>query len=360
MPDPWGAGERLYRTGDLGRYRGDGEIEFLGRIDHQVKIRGFRIELGEIEAALLALPGVREAVVVARDGQLVAYVVGDAAIDELRGSLRERPAGVHGAGGLRPARRAAADAQRQGGPQGPAGARAGAAASRGRLRGAARATLERADRRDLARGARASSGSASTTTSSTSAATRCCWPRCTRRLREALGPRDLPLVDLFQLPDRRAPWPRHLAAGRGGRRRREPRRRAPAAAARGAGRRPAASPSSAWPAASPGAATSSEFWRNLRDGVESIAFFTDEELRAAGRRPGAAAPTRATSRPRGVLDGRRAVRRRASSAISPREAEIIDPQQRLFLECAWEALEDAGYDPERYRGADRRLRRRRA
>ena len=49
----------------------------------------------------------------------------------------------------------------------------------------------------------------------------------------------------------------------------------------------------------------------------------------------------------------------ASSAISPREAEVIDPQQRLFLECAWEALEDAGYDPERYRGRDRRLRRRR-
>ncbi|HYG63315.1 MAG TPA: amino acid adenylation domain-containing protein, partial [Thermoanaerobaculia bacterium] len=95
LPDPWRAGERLYRTGDLCRYRGDGEIVFLGRVDHQVKIRGQRIELGEIEAALAALPGVREAVVVAREGgrgdrHLVAYVTGDAAVDDLRRSLRER------------------------------------------------------------------------------------------------------------------------------------------------------------------------------------------------------------------------------------------------------------------------------
>ncbi len=58
--------ERLYRTGDLARYLPDGNIEFLGRIDHQVKVRGFRIELGEIEAALRQHPAVRDAVAVAR------------------------------------------------------------------------------------------------------------------------------------------------------------------------------------------------------------------------------------------------------------------------------------------------------
>ncbi|MBH8571736.1 amino acid adenylation domain-containing protein [Nostocaceae cyanobacterium CENA369] len=67
---------RLYQTGDLARYLPDGNIEYLGRIDHQVKIRGFRIELGEIENALLKHPAVREVLVLAReDQQLVAYMV---------------------------------------------------------------------------------------------------------------------------------------------------------------------------------------------------------------------------------------------------------------------------------------------
>jgi amino acid adenylation domain-containing protein len=71
---------RLYKTGDLGRYSPDGNVEIVGRADRQVKIRGFRIELGEIEATLAACPGVREAVVIAkqdgkRERRLIAYVV---------------------------------------------------------------------------------------------------------------------------------------------------------------------------------------------------------------------------------------------------------------------------------------------
>ncbi|QBX40839.1 amino acid adenylation domain-containing protein [Pseudomonas fluorescens] len=96
VPDPFSkTGARLYRTGDLTRYRAEGVIEYIGRIDHQVKIRGFRIELGEIEARLLALDSVRETVVVAQDGptgpQLVGYVVPTAdAFDEgeLRAALK--------------------------------------------------------------------------------------------------------------------------------------------------------------------------------------------------------------------------------------------------------------------------------
>jgi amino acid adenylation domain-containing protein len=119
IPNPFSEepGARLYKTGDLACYLPDGNIEFLGRIDHQVKIRGFRIELGEIESVLGQHPGVREAVVLAReddenpksktctepgrsienlksDKRLVAYVVPRRepapTINELRSFLKEK------------------------------------------------------------------------------------------------------------------------------------------------------------------------------------------------------------------------------------------------------------------------------
>jgi len=84
IPSPFSEapGARLYKTGDLVRYLLDGNLAFLGRLDHQVKIRGFRIELGEIEAVLRQHPAVQECVVLARedtpgDLRLVAYVIQD-------------------------------------------------------------------------------------------------------------------------------------------------------------------------------------------------------------------------------------------------------------------------------------------
>jgi polyketide synthase PksJ len=86
---------RLYRTGDLVRWSSDGNLEFLGRIDHQVKIRGFRIELGEVESALLTHDKVRDVVVLAKSAasgnRLVAYLVAeDVDNDTLRRYLAER------------------------------------------------------------------------------------------------------------------------------------------------------------------------------------------------------------------------------------------------------------------------------
>ncbi|GAA2336145.1 amino acid adenylation domain-containing protein [Dactylosporangium salmoneum] len=83
VADPFVAGERMYRTGDLVRLGVDGGLEFIGRADDQVKIRGFRVEPGEVAAVVAEHPDVAQAVVVAVDGRLVAYVAGDV------GGLRE-------------------------------------------------------------------------------------------------------------------------------------------------------------------------------------------------------------------------------------------------------------------------------
>ena len=99
----------------------------------------------------------------------------------------------------------------------------------------------------------------------------------------------------------------------------------------------------------PGARNVEEFWQNLRAGVESITFFSDEHLLKAGVH-------------QKTIDDPRYIKAKACIedpemfdawlfGFNPREAEIMDPQHRVFMECAWEALERAGYDSERYNGA---------
>jgi phthiocerol/phenolphthiocerol synthesis type-I polyketide synthase E len=99
----------------------------------------------------------------------------------------------------------------------------------------------------------------------------------------------------------------------------------------------------------PGAQTIERFWQNLRDGVESITRFSDAELTAAGVAPAALSDPNYVKAWSVLADAEWFDA--AFFGVSPREAEIMDPQRRLFLECAWEALEDAGYEAEEYHGA---------
>jgi amino acid adenylation domain-containing protein len=96
IDNPYKPGSRLYRTGDIGRWREDGNLEYLGRMDDQVKIRGYRIELGEIEQSISTHKSSGQAVVIARAittttaKELIAYTTGDATAEELKAYLKER------------------------------------------------------------------------------------------------------------------------------------------------------------------------------------------------------------------------------------------------------------------------------
>ncbi|MCY1081084.1 type I polyketide synthase [Archangium lansingense] len=98
----------------------------------------------------------------------------------------------------------------------------------------------------------------------------------------------------------------------------------------------------------PGANTVEQFWRNLQDGIESITFFSDAELERAAIDPAELSDARYV-KARGVLEGLELFDARFFG-FSPREAELTDPQQRVFLECAWESFERAGYDPAAFQG----------
>jgi natural product biosynthesis luciferase-like monooxygenase protein len=98
----------------------------------------------------------------------------------------------------------------------------------------------------------------------------------------------------------------------------------------------------------PGAAGIEEFWRNLREGVESVSFFSSDELKSVGIAPSLLANPDYV-RAKAILDDVDQFDARFFG-FTPSEAEITDPQHRIFLECAWEALERAGYDSHRYPG----------
>ncbi|HBL26849.1 MAG TPA: non-ribosomal peptide synthetase, partial [Acidobacteria bacterium] len=355
VPSPWAVepGERLYRTGDRARHWADGTLEFLGRSDTQVKVRGFRIELGEIETALAAHPGVREAVVLVRgttplDQRLVAFVIpADGAaptLPEVRRFLAPRLPDYMLPSDLVPCsawpatatgkldRRALLAQTRQTTPPAvPSAAVAPAEPPRTALE----KTLTEIWRELTGRaevGLRDNFfdlGGHSLLMVEMQA-----------RLR-ARTRHDVAIVDLFRFPTI-ASLAEHLEGS------------APAPRPSGL---PAPAPvPAAGPAIAivglvgrfPGAPDLEELWRNLCAGVESISFFSAEELAAAGVDPAQLADP-AYVPARGILPGADLFDA-AFFDCPPREAEILDPQQRIFLELAWEALESAGYVPEKMPG----------
>jgi amino acid adenylation domain-containing protein len=341
VPDHLGSkpGARLYRTGDLARWRRDGVLEFLGRLDNQVKVRGFRIELGEVEAALANCAGVRQAVVIARkdiggDQKLVAYIVParpESPIDTaaLRTALLDRLPEP-----FVPSLFVLLDAL----PLTPNGKVDRKALPKPEVQRSAvdylapRSEIERliveiwkqtlgVEKPGLKDNFFDLGGHS------------LLLAQVQSRLSQAGY--EISMLDLLRNPtidalaarlnqEQTAITPRRSAT---------PTTRREIAIVGMAGRFPKA-------------ANIEEFWQRLSRGDECITFFTDEELAESG------ISATVLSDPdyvkaAGVLAGADLFDA-PFFGFHPREAELMDPQHRIFLECAWHALEDAGYDPARY------------
>jgi amino acid adenylation domain-containing protein len=378
IPDPFSDSSqaRLYKTGDLARYLPDCNIEFLGRSDDQVKIRGFRIELGEVEVAIAANPAVQQAVVLARedvpgDKRLVAYIVP---------TSQESPSQEHS---VEPQLQAEQVLQQQNSiahlmpqlrsylktrlpdymvpsafvvleafpvtPSGKVDRRALPAPEKSRPELETVLVMPQSDAEQLIASV---------------------WQELLQL--EGVGIHDnffdlggnslllnqsasklaeifrvkLSIVELFQYPTIYTLAQRLSQALRKSEvvttrkpthrvtRQSDNIRESNIAIIGMSGRFPEAQ-------------DIETFWKNLRDGVESISFFSERELEQSN--------TTLLSKPNYV---------KANAVLpdidlfdadffgySTKDAEIMDPQQRIFLECAWEALESAGYNPDTYQGS---------
>ncbi len=350
VPDPFGSepGERLYRTGDRVRWRSDGSLEFLGRLDTQVKVRGHRIELAEVEGALLSFPSVAKAVAVAREdspGQkrLVGYVAAPPELDmaALRTHLTERlprymlPSALVRLETLPLTLTGKIDRRALPAPSTTRpGTEQSFVAPRSELEHALGAIwrqvlgLERVGVDDpfFELGGHS-----------------LLLAQVRVRIREQLE-KDVGLVTLFQYPTIR-----QLAAHLSADERQAPRAVASQEEAGSAlARRGSAIAIIGMAGRFPGAGSPRELWELLKEGHEGLSRFNRESLHASD------VPPELLRDPSfvpalGMLD-EAASFDAAFFGYSPQEAQLTDPQQRLFLECCWEALEDSGYDPRRYPG----------
>ena len=354
VPDPHsGVGTRLYHTGDRARHWADGTMEFLGRLDTQVKVRGFRIELGEIEVALARHPRIAELVAMVRedtpgDQRLVAYFLAEGeapATAELRELARSKlpeymvpsafvelpewplsPTGKLDRKALPPP---SAAAPVRAAAQTPAEETSAPSRSNALEQAIGRVWreiigLEAVDPRDNFFEVGGHS---------------LLMALVRQRLVEELG-REIPLVDLFRFPTVRS-LAEHLAPKEESKPSAEPVATRQNAPRQDALRQNQAIAVIGMAGRFPGAGGLDKFWENLAAGVESIRFFSDEELVREGFDP-ALLGDPGLVKARGALEGSELFDA-AFFGYSPREAQIMDPQQRHFLEIAWSALEHAGY-----------------
>ncbi|RKH73007.1 non-ribosomal peptide synthetase/type I polyketide synthase [Corallococcus aberystwythensis] len=346
IPHPFSAepGARLYKSGDVASHRPDGGIDFHGRSDRQLKLRGFRIELGEIEAALRKHPGVRDAVVeprlLAGERHLVGYVIPrDAAaasrllLPAFKDSLGEtlpphmvpRELVLLDAFPLGPTGKLDRDAlplpsvRTQVAPEAPASTEREKALERiwCRILG-----VERVGRQEGFFDAGGNS---------------LLLARVQAALASELG-LSVSMATLFQFPTLES-LARHLDAD-------TPARPAPVTPAPVRASGPIAIIGTA--GRFPGAPGIDALWTLLVEGREGLSRFSREALLAAGEDP-QLLDDPAYVRASGLLEDVESFDA-AFFGYSPLDARLMDPQLRVFLECAWEALEAAGYDPKRLPG----------
>jgi len=355
IPDTIGGvpGARLYRTGDEVRFRADGSLEFIGRLDHQVKLHGFRIELGEIESLLTQIEGIRQAAAIVRedrpgDQRLVAYYTGregltsTALLQNLKINLPKYmlPSAFVRVEQFPLTPNAKLDRKSLPPPHtGRPLLAQDYIASRSAIEkqlAALWCELLQLDRVGIDDSFFDLGGDSLAVV------------RMVNAYQNRFG-QEIPPVKVFQHPtiaqlchfldakESDASFGKEIE----NRAARQRHGRAASDAAHDAvaiigmvGR-------------FPGAENLDQLWSNLRNGVESISFFKPEELG-----PGIEPHLRNDPdyiRARGILDGAELFDA-SFFGISPLEAKVMDPQQRVFLELAHHALENAGYDPERYKG----------
>ncbi|MEV6174972.1 amino acid adenylation domain-containing protein [Streptomyces sp. NPDC051954] len=344
VADPFLPGGRMYRTGDVVRYRADGSLEFCGRVDTQIKLRGHRIELGEIEAVATEHPGVTEAAAVVRedipgDPRLCLYYTTSRTVadEDVRLLLADRlpaymvPARLIRQDELPHTPNKKVDRNALLALDAPLSRAVPVAAGGDHLEElitGAWAEVLGSDRIDPDKGIFELGATSMTAL------------QAHKIICAGLG-REFPLSTLFRYPTVRG------LAGflRDGSPTTLVRQEAAARRERN-GEDAVAIVGMACKL--PGAPDLDAFWHNLRGGVESITRFTDDELRATGATEEELADPDYV-RARGLVDDPDLFDA-AFFDYSPAEALVMDPQHRLFLECAWQALEHSGIVPRAFDG----------